>query len=215
MEIKIMKKLTHVILTPFIIFAAQTSSAALIELTFDDIPGFTSDKTLGLGQDLYGIMPVYKGFKFSSNLYWIDVVGSKWNYGAVSGDFALSNQASGIGIIIESTTVDFRFGGLSAKVYETPPEPSDSDEKFSGFLRGFKDNTEVWKIAADLTASYKFFGPQAGLIDKLKIDFGRSNLFLVDDITLSTAAVPVPAAAWLFGSGLIGLLSLARRRAKA
>jgi hypothetical protein len=29
----------------------------------------------------------------------------------------------------------------------------------------------------------------------------------------STAVVPVPAAAWLFGSGLIGLVGLARRRA--
>lgn len=32
---------------------------------------------------------------------------------------------------------------------------------------------------------------------------------------LSTAAVPVPAAAWLMGSGLIGLAGVARRRKKA
>jgi hypothetical protein len=30
--------------------------------------------------------------------------------------------------------------------------------------------------------------------------------------TTSVTVVPVPAAAWLFGSGLIGLISLARRK---
>lgn len=36
----------------------------------------------------------------------------------------------------------------------------------------------------------------------------------VDTLTQSITSVPVPAAVWLFGSGLIGLIGLARRRAK-
>lgn len=32
------------------------------------------------------------------------------------------------------------------------------------------------------------------------------------DITVAAAAVPVPAAAWLFGSGLLGLVGVARRK---
>ena len=31
-------------------------------------------------------------------------------------------------------------------------------------------------------------------------------------ITISTSAVPVPAAVWLFGSGLLGLVGIARRK---
>ena len=31
--------------------------------------------------------------------------------------------------------------------------------------------------------------------------------------SMSVAAVPVPAAVWLFGSGLIGLIGVARRKA--
>ena len=33
-----------------------------------------------------------------------------------------------------------------------------------------------------------------------------------DDVSLTTSAVPVPAAVWLFGSGLLGLVGVARRR---
>lgn len=35
---------------------------------------------------------------------------------------------------------------------------------------------------------------------------------LVVDATPTTSAVPVPAAVWLFGSGLVGLIGLSRRR---
>ena len=37
-------------------------------------------------------------------------------------------------------------------------------------------------------------------------------LYSVDDITTSVSAVPVPAAIWLFGSGVLGLLGLSQRR---
>jgi len=42
---------------------------------------------------------------------------------------------------------------------------------------------------------------------------GRNSQFYINQIGFS--AVPVPAAAWLFGSGLIGLIGFARRKANA
>ena len=36
-----------------------------------------------------------------------------------------------------------------------------------------------------------------------------------DSLTLNVGAVPIPAAAWLFGSGLLGLVGVARRKARA
>ncbi|MDH3948640.1 MAG: VPLPA-CTERM sorting domain-containing protein [Gammaproteobacteria bacterium] len=36
-----------------------------------------------------------------------------------------------------------------------------------------------------------------------------------DSITLQVSAVPVPAAVWLFGSGLLGLIGIARRKKAA
>ena len=48
---------------------------------------------------------------------------------------------------------------------------------------------------------------------------GQSAVFngtLLDTVAFSgTSAVPIPAAAWLFGSGLLGLAGVARRRTKA
>jgi len=36
--------------------------------------------------------------------------------------------------------------------------------------------------------------------------------FIMDDLEYSLSSVPVPAAAWLFGSGLIGLIGFAKRK---
>jgi hypothetical protein len=41
----------------------------------------------------------------------------------------------------------------------------------------------------------------------------QSNIFWDNiSITADVAAVPVPAAVWLFGSGLLGLIGVARRK---
>jgi len=44
-------------------------------------------------------------------------------------------------------------------------------------------------------------------------DSQQVNLF-ADGFSIGVTAIPVPAAAWLFGSGLIGLIGLARRKTR-
>ncbi len=39
-----------------------------------------------------------------------------------------------------------------------------------------------------------------------------TNGFSLDGLALATSAIPVPAAVWLFGSGLIGLIGFSRRK---
>ena len=52
--------------------------------------------------------------------------------------------------------------------------------------------------------------------DPLIKTFQISNSYVVlDDLTFGTAVVPVPAALWLFGSGLLGLVAVARRKVRA
>ncbi len=60
-----------------------------------------------------------------------------------------------------------------------------------------------------------------GLTSDMAIDYviirngvfpgGGNDRFFIDNLS-ADAVVPVPAAAWLFGSGLIGLIGLARRK---
>lgn len=194
-----MKKIAHLIITPLIVFGTQTSTAAL--LTFDDVPG-------GSIQNDYGDMPTYQGFNFSSTLDWIDLVDSTWNYGAISGDFGLVNNDGGTGIVTEANNADFTFDGLYAKKWNTPVESGGTD-LLTGLLSGYNNGELVWEVATGLNGSYEYYGAQTGAIDELRLGFG--NTFLVDDITLSSA-VPVPAAAWLFGSGLLALAGISRRK---
>ena len=37
----------------------------------------------------------------------------------------------------------------------------------------------------------------------------------IDNVVIDTAVVPIPAAVWLFGSGLLGLIGVARRKRAA
>ena len=41
---------------------------------------------------------------------------------------------------------------------------------------------------------------------------GSGNISGTGDCSISVSAVPLPAAAWLFGSGLLGLIGISRRR---
>ncbi len=54
--------------------------------------------------------------------------------------------------------------------------------------------------------SISMFGQTASEIGAYSLDYS---------IEINVSAVPVPAAAWLFGSGLLGLVSIARRRRSA
>jgi len=48
--------------------------------------------------------------------------------------------------------------------------------------------------------------------DRKTLDFSQITPHDMDQVRILTAAVPVPAAAWLFGSGLLGLVGMARRK---
>ena len=74
------------------------------------------------------------------------------------------------------------------------------------------DGTTEWFIGADglLANVYTLDGDGDGIAGMNLYFNGVLNE--IADVSLTTSAVPVPAAVWLFGSGLIGLASFARRK---
>ena len=76
------------------------------------------------------------------------------------------------------------------------------------------DGTDIlsdW-LWADLTSLGTVFALEFSLTSSDIGDFGMNTpaYFAIDSLT-SVSAVPVPAAVWLFGSGLLGLIAVARR----
>ncbi len=194
-----MKKLSPLLLLS-VLFASPAQSSIL---TFDDIPG-------GSIQFGYGDMPTYQGFAFSSTLDWIDLIGSSWNFGAHSGDFALLNNHGGVGTITSTDSSDFSFDGLWAKQWGKTPQ-SGGPASLVGTIQGLNNGIEVWSINTALNGSYQFIAGQTLRIDELKLGLG--NHFLVDDLALNqpSISVPEPSTLLLLSLGFLGL-GLAKSR---
>lgn len=102
------------------------------------------------------------------------------------GDWDLSPSGQGTGIIV---TLTLLAGGTEVLTTEIPDTISGS---FWGFV------TDVAFTDVLLTA-----GTQGGV----------AETYVMDNMVYSASPVPVPAAVWLFGSGLLGLLGVRRKKA--
>lgn len=87
---------------------------------------------------------------------------------------------------------------------------SDTDISFSLFYQGQKVYSSPLDVANQPYDIYWLASGYSGLVDKIQFHGQSSDGFIVDNLTYSTAPVPIPAAAWLFISGLMVLVG--RRR---
>jgi len=67
------------------------------------------------------------------------------------------------------------------------------------------DPFQFWGVTSTLSISSIHFGRGIGSSTILG-NFG------IDDLTIGSSIVPLPAAVWLFGSGLLGLIGVSRRK---
>lgn len=91
----------------------------------------------------------------------------------------------------------------------------DLSSLFFGIERG--NMYRSWNIGGSATGLFntdtkEFFLSWNRLFDGPKQDERQATFFLTGLVHFDAQAVPIPAAAWLFGSGLVGIVALIRRR---
>lgn len=196
-----MKTLLYLIILCVSIIASNTSQATT--LNFDDI--YTSDNT--------PIPNGYGGFNWSNgygDIYVItktSIPNTGYYYGNVSNPNSAFNAFGDTPSYIDlAGTGTFDFNGA----YWTSAW-DDQNLSFEGWKNGDKlytsgsyainTQTPLW-IALNWTG-----------IDRLAINSANTQ-WVMDNFTFNehANAVPVPAAVWLFGSALLGLAHIARRK---
>ncbi len=159
---------------------------------------------------------VYKTFGAAIALWLIGPVSA--TAASIGYDFNFSTAGSGIfnyndvALDINQLTLDFgEFGSLA---------PTSFDSTLTASVFGAPPNTFV-------NNDNTFFPLSTGTADSIRLNSDGTFCVRPDggacfaqggstaDLAIGTysiAAVPIPAAAWLFGSGLIGLIGIARRK---
>jgi len=130
------------------------------------------------------------------------------------GSYASNRLRADIAVIFTST-LDW-YPSFATLVYEVAGGPFIDQ---SVFINNGLDQNAVGSLTFDLVDGMDFYvvasmgaSAQNGFADASN----TLTMQFVDDtglVAASVSAVPVPAAVWLFGSGLIGLVGIARRKA--
>ena len=102
--------------------------------------------------------------------------------------------------------ISFDTGTLSTTIETTVGATLDFDASLDIFAQGTSFGGDGAYGSADFYDSFGFM--ITPLTEGVALDFGSITLADVD----LGATVPVPPAVWLFGSGLIGLIGIARRK---
>jgi hypothetical protein len=118
------------------------------------------------------------------------------NFSTGSNTIDIVGSVAGLGIAAGTTLLSGSFDSWSFG-------PVGSNEVFNGSGPDIKDIGLLRELGVDPSTPFNFFG----------FSVESSNGSVISTDIVNTAVVPVPAAVWLFGSGLLGLVGVARRRA--
>jgi len=145
-------------------------------------------------------------------------------YDAVNGDIDLANTT---GVSITDVVYNFSLGDIDLDIDKTPgvlgsggsvslTAPALPVNNFIVF-DGWTLNIDTLSVDAKTTNALDLSGVgtlwKSGY-DLTPVDWSFSAQSATSySMSINTTVVPVPAAVWLFGSGLIGLAGIARRKA--
>ena len=179
-------------------------------LTFDDIGAIAN---IGTVPDGYGGLDwdnmAYKNRNAS--------LGTGYDNGTVSGDYVAFNYYANVATVSNGL---FDFNGA----YLTAAWNTGLSIEIVGLVNGVQ--AYIQTVIVDTTGptwfDFNFLGVDSlsfssfGGTDANSNDNGAGVHFAMDNFTFNeVSTVPVPAAVWLFGSGLVGLIGFGRRKMAA
>lgn len=202
-------------LTAFAMLISGATQAALVTLTFSNgstpVSIFTMDSDAILAE---------QNAVFSSGR--IALASAEYTGGGSSVAFDTTNAYYGQDINFE--TVEFRAGsgGDTLQLSSVPGGNAnftfDATTNAVTFSGSYPDPVAGFGFinfsfsGTDFLVDLTTFDPAglSGFVNTASLN----TSYTVDTLRVSVSAVPLPAAVWLFGTGLIGLLSISRRRMK-
>lgn len=195
---------THLQDVCFVTLVVGTVQAEV--LTFDDLTPTASINAIpdGYGGLDWNFMP-YVNAPIAAPL-------SGYNNGIVSGDYVAFSVNNTLHVITSSSAFDFN------GAYLTGAWRDGLDINIKGY--------DGVNLLYDTTVVANSDAPAWFLLDYLGVDrlefssfggvdnpaySGTGTQFAMDNFTYN-ATIPIPAAVWLFGSGLLGLIGIAKRK---
>jgi hypothetical protein len=206
-----MKRLWVFLFALIMVFSMTITTHATV-VTFDDLTP-------------NGVMEIpagYQGFNWNSQFFALDEGLYKGFY-RNSYSFPTSPNVAYNGYGVQSVSLDrngslFNFNGAYFSTWATENK---SDDSSSGrvTVTGFNGVNVVGSVSTDLPSDrFTFLEANFKGIDRLEFrnDGREGKWWVMDNIAydrdpVPTNAVPIPAAAWLLGSGLLGLVGIRRK----
>ena len=215
------KVIYNILVSMSLLISAPSIQAALVS-DFDDgtMQGWSEGDPFNVGSFSGALSVINSGGNPGSYLRATDSVGGGGSLAALaptllSGDLVLFSGLSW-DVLIPSSAIfstNVLLEGFDGTFYRSDTTLLGTQQKNSWFTKSIDFGSDVgWKLLGSGAASFTSVASNAkALYIELDVTTGGTIEAGIDNVH-TISSIPIPASLWLFGSGLIGLVGISRRK---